>query len=854
MGLFNFKKIGFFKDIPDWVHRRKYQVWAIFILLTIMIAPGVGRFQLDLSDEAFLQGKDNVRIAYDRFRSQFGGDESIYFVYRAKDDDVFSDRSLKALYGIQEELLGYRMKLQPGERSPLDHIVDVTTILNVSYLEASETALVSRPFIGNNFPANEEERNKLRESALNHPDYPKVYISEDGKYGGILIRTDFKTNKVGDVSEEKLLDMDEPGDFDVTEQVGAVSTSAETVSEFEFVEMEDYVDLTHAIYSITDKPEYMDALEYFPVGRPIFDTFIFDHFVPQVNAVMIATTLMIMAMLWILFRSLAAVVWPIVIVMISALLTVAVLGWFDLRMNMMVNIIILLVFVVGVADSVHILSGYILFRKKGEDHRTALRSTYEKSGPAVMLTSLTTALGMLSLLVVPIVPLKIFGFAAAVGVLFAFAITLFMLPLMLDIWNPYTWKTNIGETEPRHHLVQKALRKAEHWSHSKPYVNIAIFTAVTIVLIAGTLKVEVDSNIIKLFPKDSSVSRAYNLVDTKMGGSQNLEIMIETRQPGALREPDILNAMESVQNYLENDIDPVVTTRSLVNIVKESNKALNGGRDEEYAIPQDPALLKQTIFLFDNTNPADRRKVVSDDYSQGHISATIINLGSKYFAGMLDDIHAEVDKTFDPLKTRYPGLEVTVTGGLTMIATIVNYIAWSQIYGFGLALTAISIILFFTFGSIRIGLIALFPNLFPIFVVFGMMGYMRIPCDTDILIVAPLMIGIVVDDTIHFLTHYRLSLQKGGDINSAIISTFREVGQAIVFTSLILAGAFLCFLGLDHNGLKNFGILSAAAITTALLADLFLLPALLSVTNAGMIKEIKGDQLATETVYQGEVS
>ncbi|MDH5378191.1 MAG: MMPL family transporter, partial [Gammaproteobacteria bacterium] len=265
-----------------------------------------------------------------------------------------------------------------------------------------------------------------------------------------------------------------------------------------------------------------------------------------------------------------------------------------------------------------------------------------------------------------------------------------------------------------------------------------------------------------------------------------------------------------------------------------SNKSLNGGREDYYRIPDEPRVVDQTLFLFNNANPKDRRLVVSDDYRKAHITASFTNVGSKRYVEVFEVIEPVVEEIFGPLRNTYPEMKITTTGGMTLFSKLLDLLSWSQIKGFGIALALISIVLLLVFSSIKMGLVAIYPNLFPLVVMFGLMGYLGIPLDVDTLIVAPLMIGIVVDDTIHFMNHYRAEIMKHGDVSKAIQVAFREVGQAITFTSLILALSFMAMIGLDHQGLKNFGILSSLTIITALIAELFLLPALLSKTNAGV--------------------
>ena len=856
-----------FQKIPDWTHQHRIKVWLGFFVILAALTPGIMKFQLDLSEESFFQENDPVKKAFERFRHQFGGDESIYLVYEAKDGDVFSPTSLSAVRTLQEELLNYRLALEPGESSPLDHIVDITSLINVSYLEASDDSLLSRQFIGNRIPNSPEDVESYRQLAQKHPDYPYLYLSKDSRYGAILIRTDFKTQLVKKDSDETENTTDDShiitnsddflnesadllieDDFDVTD-VSSIDLDTPVLDsteeyKFERVDMDEYSFIMAEVRKVIDKEQYTQHLTFYASGTPPLHAIIWDDFMPQIDRFMMLTLVIVIMSLLILFRSISAVLWPTLIIILSSYLMVAILGTVGLVMNLMINVTVLLILVVGVADAVHILSGYLFFRQQGQPHREALRSAYAKAGMAIFLTSVTTAVGMLALLTVPLTPIQNFGISCALGVFLAFIITVIMLPLMLEIWRPAKRLPTDALTEDNQsekpdieqanhlHWIQKALQSVEHWATQAPWLNISVFTVLTAFFLYGTTLIRVDSNQIQVFSPDHPIRAAYELVDNIMGGTQNLEVYLESEQDGTFQDPQVLNMMEELQHFLENDFEEVVLTRSLVNIVKDANQSLHGGNPEYYSIPQDGRQLQQTLFLFNNANPTDRRRVVSDDYSQAHITINSRNTGTEQGVQLFNVTEEKIKTLIEPLKEQYPNLKVTVTGGMALLVKMMDYISWSQITGFGLALLIISLILLFIFGSIRVGIIALFPNLFPLIVVFGSMGYLNIPVDVDTLIVAPLMIGIVVDDTIHFLTHYRDEIIKSnGNIIEAIRQVFREVGQAITFTSLILALAFFSFLGLDHQGLSSFGLLSSMAIIAALAAELFLLPALLMVTR-----------------------
>jgi predicted RND superfamily exporter protein len=844
----------FFEHLPDRMRRYRWPVWLLFILVTVFLAFGIARLTIDMGLEVYFQKDEPVKQAYDRFRALFGGDEAVYIVYEARDGDIFSDDSLRTLQKVQNDLLDYRMRLKPGEVSALDHIADVKTLLNVQYMEAREDTLISRDFIGRRLPENDAEREQLRRQALSHPDYPNLYLSEDSRFGGIVIQTDFNAVLVEGESgsaESALWDIEEDDAFD--DESEAFKTAAEDLKNeqvvFKKVEMMEYGPFAVALERILENPEYTDVLEFHAVGTPILMSWAIEVTEREMKKIIFGALLLIIITLWILFRSFSAVIWPLLTVAISLVWVLGLIGWLGVTVTSMVSIIVFLILAVGVAVSVHILSGYLFFRNQNQDHRTALRSVFRKSALACLLASLTTSIGLLSLLFVPIVPIKTFGAFAALGVFFTFFITAFILPLMLDLWNPFSKKRSekVLRSGERIHFIQFFLKKVEGLGYRYSVHFVIGFTLVGLILVAGIFRIQVNSDVIEQFKEGVPIRDTYELVNKYMGGTDNLEVLIDLGKTDGLKDPRVLKAIDGLQNFIEEKyVDIVTSTVSLVNVTKDSYKTLNQGRADMYIVPDDPRMLEQTLFLFNSANPKDRRRLVSDDYQKGRVSVSLKSIGSKTGVQLIDDVHSYADKNFAPLKEDYPGLDVTTTGQIPLMLLLLDYISWSQIQSFGLALGVISVLFLVMLGSRKIGIIALFPNIFPVITIFGLMGYLRIPLDHDTLLIAPIIMGIAVDDTIHFMTHYRLEMQEHGIMRQAIVNTIREVGQAITFTSVILSLGFLIFVFSISVGISNFGIFSAIAIFAALMADLLLLPAMLVVFGGRFKKTEYEARIAAE--------
>jgi hypothetical protein len=258
MKTFANKASDFFYKLPETLSRKKLLVWGLFILVSAVMFAGLPRVRTDASVLSYFHKNEPIRKAYDLYRSAFGGDELLYIVYEAKDGDVFSDASLTALQGIQDELLNYRLHMESGKKSPLDHIEDVTTLLNVPYIESSNGTLISREFIGSKLPHNANTKDAARQSALGEKNIPKIYFSEDSRFGGIVIETDFNAMALPEVEgDTEFIDTEEipdmSGEFAPPDSMEALDRAGASPIKFQENVMADYVPFMDEIKKIINK-------------------------------------------------------------------------------------------------------------------------------------------------------------------------------------------------------------------------------------------------------------------------------------------------------------------------------------------------------------------------------------------------------------------------------------------------------------------------------------------------------------------------------------------------------------------------------------------------------------------------
>jgi predicted RND superfamily exporter protein len=884
-----------FAQIPNKVLRFRSVVLSGLLVLTIFMVYGVfTRTELDMTTDSFLDQSDPAIFALNEYRRQFGSDDSVFLVYRAKDGDVFSRASLTAVQKITQDLRNWQ-NLDPADYpseingialdfNELNHIRRIQSIANVRYQENQGDTLLSNRLVPAVLPESDEALAKIKANALAQEDYLLAFYSADARYGAIMIQTDFGAQPVADYAPavdaaEITLD-DSFGDFsdfnsgvdgDASFNLEFDESAAIQQVTFEPVNMLGYTNFHIVSKALYDN--YSDTFDFFPVGNPPMMEFMM-QVLNQMMGLGIVMVLIFTLLLWILFRSFSAVLWPMVTIAASIIWTWGITVWLGVAVSQMISLTVLLVFAVGIADCVHVMSAYFSFRRSGVEHYEALSKSYGKTGLAIFVTTLTTTCGVLALTTSDLLPIQVFGLMSAFGVVMAFFFTIILLPILLDLWHPgapqggdLSFVDRMGTRWTNLYIGKKAAISLVYlvavygllgvyvgtyiiaitamtyvvvnWQNQiltfvpfivakRPWLILGIFATVFGFCAYGTSQVKIDTNMTELTREDSALNQAYDIVDENMAGAQSMVIMVDTKTTDGLLNPKLLKAIDDFQTLIEQrDSEQVTRTNSLANIVKDTNEIMNDDNPAFYTVPESEQMISQLLYLFNSANPEDRRSLVSDDYSRSHITLNIYNAGSYQYKLFSDQITKDIDTFFGPLEEEFPELDVYLTGSMALMMRMADEVAQSQFDSFTLAIGVISLIMILTLGSIQGGLMAMIPNMIPALLGFGLMGLMGIPLDTDTLLIAPLIIGIAVDDTIHFMTHYRMELIRTGSVSESLRTTILDVGQAVMFTTMVLGLGFALLSFSDYLGMAKMGFFGAAAIFVALLCDLFLIPAMI---------------------------
>jgi predicted RND superfamily exporter protein len=526
----------------------------------------------------------------------------------------------------------------------------------------------------------------------------------------------------------------------------------------------------------------------------------------------VALAVLLLAAL-LLYRRFSAAALMLTVVGLATVWTFGLMGWLGIDLNVVSVALVVLTMAVGVADSIHVLSDYYRQLAEGKAVEGAVQASLESQLMPCFFTSATTMAGMLSLALSSLAPLREFGYLAAAAVGIAFLLSFTFLPAALSLFRPpdaaFIERQQRGIVS---RLLSRLARPSPRWRHA--VLLVAMILAGLGAL--GLSRLTIGTNPMTYFKRGDPIRVATTEIDRRLGGSVTLEFLVETKRDG-LKDPVVLKRLEAFQAWAEKR--PGVTrVLSIVDTLKELRRVLGDGKPEAAKLPTSRQMAAQLYLLLEGE--ADFRRELQRGYSVTRITAR----------AMLSDagkLTADTPRLEAKLARELSGddLRVRVTGFVKLMSDMESYLLNSQIKSFALAFCVVTLMMLALLRSVGLAALSLIPNLLPIALGLGFMGMVGISLDPGTVMIGSIALGLVVDDTVHFLVRLRRNLQAGASLEHGIDETMQETGRPIVVTSLILAACFLV-LGLgSFNPNVNFGLVTALVVILALVADLIILPA-----------------------------
>lgn len=801
-----------FEHLAQAIVRHRIMTIIIILALSGLLIAQIPKINFDTSTEGFLHDDDPALLSYNTFRDQFGRDEVVIIAIKAQ--EVFDHRFLERLKALHEELEDH-----------VPFIEDIISLINARNTRGEANELIVEDFL-ENWPSSKEELEILKKRALSNPLYQNLLLSGDGRFTAIVIQTHSHSglDQQGDVMEG--FEDDSPG-ADDKENDAAART---------YLTDQENSQVVGAVQQIVNKYDAADFPIYI-AGTPVVTHFLKRAMMSDMRKFIALAVATVAILLFVMFRRITGVVFPLFIVILSLLSTVGAMALTNTPIKLPTQILPSFLLAVGVGTSVHILA--IFFQRYGETENKADALAYAlgHSGLAVVMTNVTTACGLMSFATSEVAPVADLGIFAGIGVLIAFINTIFLLPALLALVPLRSRpKSDSSRTAT---LMDRFLTAVSRFSTTHPKAILIVSAIIIGLSLAAAAGIRFSHHPLGWFPDTNPIRIATEKLDLEMRGTINLEVIIDTARENGLYEPDILNRLEDAAVFAEGQTyEDVFVGKawSLTTILKEINRALNENRKEFYTIPQNQQLIAQEFLLFENSGSDDLEDVVDSQFSKARLSMKMPFKDAVHFAALL----GTMDRYF---KDKFPDATITLTGMMVLLVQTINNAILSMAKSYVIALVVITILMMVLIGRVRIGLFSMIPNLMPILLMLGVIGATPISMDLFTMMVASIAIGLAVDDTIHFMHNFRRYYEQTGDPQLAVYKTLHTTGRAMLVTTIVLSTGFFIFIFAGMNNLFNFGLLTSFTILMALAADYLVAPALMVLVNPTVAKTTQEDAI-----------
>ncbi len=529
-----------------------------------------------------------------------------------------------------------------------------------------------------------------------------------------------------------------------------------------------------------------------------------------------AAMIMVVITLSLLFKTGRGVWMPLLALIITTIWNMGFYALVGKELDVMMVIVPPILLIVSMSDIIHLCNKYNELVRAGKSISEALHISLREVGMATFLTSITTAIGFLTLVILPIRPIRDFGLYTGIGIMLAYAIAFSLIPCLLAII-----RKPVNSTPRVHSLWSRSLPALFIWvMRHKPQIVIAS-ALIGLLSIWAASQVKENTSILVGIERDDPLAAPVVFFDEQYDGYKPFELTMELPKDEELFSPTALQALEEVHQFLEQDYG-VNHIQSPLTLIKSLNQALKGGLTSAYALPKDKDL-NRVKRLFNSSGLADIRKTIeSGDGVTWRINGRCNDAGS---AIAIEKNAALFSKLSD---LQVAGIQFRLTGTSYLIDKTNAFNVRAILSGLLIAIGVIAVLILLLTRDLRLTLISILPNLLPLLVVGALMGLMRVDLNLSTAIIFSVAFGIAVDDSIHFISRYLLEKQKGRQNIYAIKRAFLSTGKSIILTSVVLFAGFVIFLNSGFSATYYIGFFVCTTLVAALLADLLLLPVLLN--------------------------
>lgn len=555
-------------------------------------------------------------------------------------------------------------------------------------------------------------------------------------------------------------------------------------------------------------------------GMPYIRTLNAQNIQDEIMLFVLGALLITALIFFFFFRSYRATFITLLVVMIGVTWAFGFIGLFRFEITVLSALIPPLIIVIGVPNAVFLINKYQQEIKKHGQQAKALQRVISKIGNATLMTNITTASGFATFVFVKSSLLREFGILASVNIVSIFILALLIIPIIYSFMSP-------PKKKHLSHLERKWIENVVNWMEKTVRNNrISIYFATVLIIVLGIIgvyKIKVSGSLIEDMPKSMGFYKDIKFFEQEFGGIMPLEIFIDTKKEKGVMKLSTLKKMDKLNETITS-FPELSKPISVVNLVKYSKQAYYKGNPKYYQLPTSQE--QNYIFSYTKNSNSDAGMLntfVDTTGRYARITTFMKDIGTEKMNVIQKRLQAVIEKEF-PLEK----FEVSITGKALVFIKGTNYLITNLVFSLSLAILLIALFMAWMFRSPQMILISLLPNILPLLITAGLMGFLGIPIKPSTILVFSIAFGISVDDTIHFLAKYRQELiANKWKIKPSVYAALRETGVSMFYTSIVLFFGFLVFTLSSFGGTIALGGLVSVTLLLAMVSNLLLLPSLL---------------------------
>ena len=743
----------------------KNPLWVILVCITFMMVAGIGVQKLEFKNDyrVFFSDENPQLTAFESMQKVYNKSDNVSFVVVPKNGEVFTAKHLASIKQLTKE----------SWQVPYSTRVDSVT--NFQYTYAEEDDMIVEDLVMSTKSLTSEQLNKIKEIAINEPLLVNKLISKQAHVSVV----------------------------NVTIQFPGINPMAETP------------EVASSVRAIKEKflAQYPDV-EIYLSGMVMMNTSFGEASIGDSSTLIPLMFLVVIVTIGLLLRTITGTISTVLIIIMSIVTTMGLAGWLGFYMTGPTTSAPTMIMTLAVADCIHILTSMFYEMRQGADKRTAIARSIKINLQPIFLTSITTAIGFLSMNFSDSPPFRDLGNLVALGVMLAFVFSVTIFPALLTVLPVHVKKQPKVKEDIMGKLADFVITKRK-----------ALLPMTSILIIASVMFIpnnELNDDFVKYFDESVPYRTATDFMQENLSGMMMVEISVKTGKASGINDPQYLRTISDFSDWLRArpETDHVNT---ITDTLKRLNKNMHGDDPSWYKLPDSQEMSAQYLLLYEMSLPygLDLNNQLDVDKSSSRIVLTLKNMTSNE----LINIEQEMMQWFAKNAPQY---DVDFASPSLMFAHIGQRNITSMLIGTTLALILISILLGIALKSVRFGLISLLPNLAPAAVGFGIWALYSGQVGLGLSVVIGMTLGIVVDDTVHFLSKYlHARRDKGANSKEAVHYAFDNVGRALWVTTFVLVLGFMVLAQSSFKMNADMGFLTALTIFVALVIDFLFLPPLL---------------------------